>query len=402
MTRTTRLIGLYGVTQLEIANHRFLGATRYCEKQRALAIRNFRVENLDGICDRLPPWKGRADGVVLCIWRDPKSPHARLADWVLSGGVPAVSVLSDWFDDRIPMICIDPQSLAEVAVRHLVKCGCESFLFVGYRRSTGGERRGKAFRKSLAKRGRQSVEYAAEALFTGSVDDEVRVREERELARHLRELPKPLGVWALNDNFAAAVCVLCGQLSLEVPRSVKVLGVDDTCLARTNQPALSTIRTAGEEVGYRAMQILHGLLAGNVERHATIAVNDTDLVVRMSTGEQPRACHDLHEVLDHVARYACDGLTLDQLPSIAGVSRRSLEEQFRKVLGRSPAQEIRRVRLDRAKVLLSTTRFSVSRIATMVGFAESAAFSKFFTKQTGLSPREYRRQQQWTGAMSNQ
>ena len=58
----------------------------------------------------------------------------------------------------------------------------------------------------------------------------------------------------------------------------------------------------------------------------------------------------------------------------------------------TPLQEIRRVRLERAKSLLRETRLSIGRIAVMVGFEEQAAFGKFFRQQTELSPREYREQ----------
>ena len=42
------------------------------------------------------------------------------------------------------------------------------------------------------------------------------------------------------------------------------------------------------------------------------------------------------------------------------------------------------------KAIDRETKLSVSRIAAMVGFEESAAFSKFFRNQTGKSPRDFR------------
>ena len=51
------------------------------------------------------------------------------------------------------------------------------------------------------------------------------------------------------------------------------------------------------------------------------------------------------------------------------------------------------MRLEKAKDLLAKTQLFVSRIASMVGFEETASFSRFFAKQTGMSPLAYRRKQ---------
>ncbi|MFM1902806.1 MAG: hypothetical protein RLZZ440_706 [Planctomycetota bacterium] len=72
-----------------------------------------------------------------------------------------------------------------------------------------------------------------------------------------------------------------------------------------------------------------------------------------------------------------------------GVSRRTLERQFQRLVGHSPAEEIRRRRLDRAKELLNNQSVPIADVAGRVGFT-AAAFSRFFRQQTGSTPREYR------------
>jgi transcriptional regulator GlxA family with amidase domain len=83
-------------------------------------------------------------------------------------------------------------------------------------------------------------------------------------------------------------------------------------------------------------------------------------------------------------------LAVETLAQLLGISKRTFELQFRVTVGCSPRDEIQRIRCERAQELLRDTLFSVTRIASMVGFAETAAFSKFFRKQTGLSPSDYR------------
>jgi LacI family transcriptional regulator len=72
------------------------------------------------------------------------------------------------------------------------------------------------------------------------------------------------------------------------------------------------------------------------------------------------------------------------------ISRRSLEIQFQHYLGRSPAEEIRRVRLDKGCELLARTDLSIGEIASACGFANANYFAKAFRRAKGSSPTAYR------------
>jgi LacI family transcriptional regulator len=74
------------------------------------------------------------------------------------------------------------------------------------------------------------------------------------------------------------------------------------------------------------------------------------------------------------------------------VSRRSLEIQFRRYLGRSPAEEIRRVRLEKGRELLARTDMSIGEIASACGFANGTRFGVAFRKRFGKTPLAYRKQ----------
>ena len=74
------------------------------------------------------------------------------------------------------------------------------------------------------------------------------------------------------------------------------------------------------------------------------------------------------------------------------VSRRSLERRFRAALGRGLGEEIRRVRLGKAKSLLSGTEIPIGQVATNSGFSEAKHLSTVFRQETGFTPTEFRRQ----------
>jgi transcriptional regulator GlxA family with amidase domain len=60
------------------------------------------------------------------------------------------------------------------------------------------------------------------------------------------------------------------------------------------------------------------------------------------------------------------------------------------MLGRSPYQEILRLRVDHARELLLRTDWPIGRIAEEVGFEEIRSFNNVFLKAGGITPREFR------------
>ena len=66
---------------------------------------------------------------------------------------------------------------------------------------------------------------------------------------------------------------------------------------------------------------------------------------------------------------------------------------MRKLLGRSPKEEITRVQLEKAKQLLVETDLSAAAIAKQCGYSQPKYFSQVFHARVGLAPSLYRRDQ---------
>ena len=65
----------------------------------------------------------------------------------------------------------------------------------------------------------------------------------------------------------------------------------------------------------------------------------------------------------------------------------------KKVSGYPPLHWINKVSIEQSKFLLINDKLSTSDIAFKVGFADQTSFSRFFKKETGISPLDYRKQQ---------
>jgi AraC-like DNA-binding protein len=89
---------------------------------------------------------------------------------------------------------------------------------------------------------------------------------------------------------------------------------------------------------------------------------------------------------------AGDGMTVKELCGVLHVSPKTLQRHFLDIVGRTPSQELIRLRMERAKELLANTKFSIKFIAILTGYRRVSYFGDFFRRQTGLSPRAYRQQ----------
>lgn len=56
----------------------------------------------------------------------------------------------------------------------------------------------------------------------------------------------------------------------------------------------------------------------------------------------------------------------------------------------TPMQHVLNLRITTAKTLLRTTTYSVSEVASIVGYDNPLYFSRLFKKQTGLPPSDFR------------
>jgi len=82
--------------------------------------------------------------------------------------------------------------------------------------------------------------------------------------------------------------------------------------------------------------------------------------------------------------------SVDELASELAISRRQLSRKFQSIIGLSPGEFIRSVRLKRAAQLLKNTQYNISEIAYMVGFNAVKYFNLNFKDEFWVTPTQYR------------
>ena len=83
--------------------------------------------------------------------------------------------------------------------------------------------------------------------------------------------------------------------------------------------------------------------------------------------------------------------SLTDMATRAGLGERTFLRRFRAATGLKPTEYCQQLRVSKARELLEFSRQSIEQVAWQVGYADSGAFRKVFTRLVGLSPGDYRR-----------
>ncbi|MCR5820861.1 MAG: helix-turn-helix domain-containing protein [Bacteroidaceae bacterium] len=117
------------------------------------------------------------------------------------------------------------------------------------------------------------------------------------------------------------------------------------------------------------------------------SVNISPNKISINAEEEKMVEQMLQAIKEHIADEAYNA---DLLARDMAMSRASLYKKLQTMLGITPTDFIRNVRLKRAAQLLAETHLNINEIAAQVGFATPRNFSSQFKKMFGLTPSEYR------------
>lgn len=326
-------------------------------------------------------WRG--DGILA------RTGSPELAEALQVVGVPVVELRSSRTAPGVPFVGTDNEAVATLVARHLMDHGFRSFGYYGIGTEAYFVRRRNCFLEILRTAGHPC------ALFETSDDGErpaVWEQAQDRLADWVGGLPKPVGILACTDQLGFWLLDACRRAGVRVPEDVAVVGVEnEETLCTTALPPLSSVQMNGERAGYEAASLLARMMAGGFSPPAETLIEPVGLVARASSDVVAIADETLAAALHHIRDHACSGLTVNELLAAVPVSRSSLERGLRSAIGRTPAAEIRRVQLDRARLLLADTELSLAAVAEASGFVRPQTLWETFRRHFGQTPGAFRR-----------
>jgi len=148
-------------------------------------------------------------------------------------------------------VFMDDAQAADDMTTHLINAGHRRIGFIkGHPNHKGSEDRLAGYRRALDRAG---IAFDPVLVCDGEFDFDSGVRG----AGRLLDLPEPpTAIFASNDDMAAGVLAVAHDRNIELPTQLSVAGFDDTTLARTVWPPLTTIHQPMAELAQTAAEIL--------------------------------------------------------------------------------------------------------------------------------------------------
>lgn len=94
--------------------------------------------------------------------------------------------------------------------------------------------------------------------------------------------------------------------------------------------------------------------------------------------------------IDYINLHLEDDLTIEALANMLGYSDYYLSKKFKKETGKTIKEFIRTQRLERAKLLLKNSHYTILEVSDRLRFCAPSYFSDAFRKEYGISPTEFR------------
>lgn len=334
-----------------------------------------------GGSDIPPGWRG--DGAVgkLSLQHLPRFKRLR---------VPAVNTAAQvMLHKSVPSVVVNYALVGKVGAEYLLSLGLENFGFFG---GSGEDAQLAGFRATLRQARCDCLAFDNRLDPGGTLAARRRKRHHRML-KWLRALPKPIGIHTTNDANARLVIQSCISSGIGVPEEVAVLGVsNDTVICEMCHPPITSIALATERQGFEAAQLLDQLMNGLSPPREPILIDPLHVEARQSTNMLAINNADISKAAHFIRVHGCDPIRVEDVLDQVSISRSLLERQFQKVFGRTPAEEIRRIRMDKVKYLLTHSGWTMNEIASAAGFSTAEYMANRFHRATGLTPRGYRRQ----------
>jgi LacI family transcriptional regulator len=323
-------------------------------------------------------WRG--DGLIARIENE------EVARVVRSLSIPIVDVSAARLVPSLPWVETDDEGIARLAAEHLLRCGLRQFGVCGDSRFNWANWRCGAFARLIGEAGYPCEVYRPRPHETA--DSEAQFKH---IADWIAGLPKPAGVFAHYDFRGRQILDACKRRHIAVPDDLAVLSVDnEDLICELTDPPLSSVILNPQRTGYEAARLLDRMMSGESVALDKHAIPPLGIATRQSTDMLAIEDPDVADAVRFIRDHACEGIDVKDILDALPQSRRLLEGRFKKLLGRSPHDEIVRVRLARVKSLLVETQLTVQKVARLTGFKYVEHLSRLFREEFGMTPSQYR------------
>lgn len=367
--------------------HIFAGTQRYADEHGwESLIDEYADEHLAEASAKSLPF----DGVIGRV-------NAKLAEHGQRLGLPLVNV---WFNSPakadLPGIFPDMAAVGRLQAEHFLSRGLRRFAVLTCE-DDAQKLAAESFRATIAA---ADGECVREKLpLDPSRNYDAWQRSEQRIEAWLEHWQLPIGVSIASEDVGRMVIQICRRRGWRVPGDVAIIaGTNEEVLCDHPRPSLTSVEIGYERIGYEAARLLDRLMSPQTKRQTRrespeyLLLPPQGLIVRESTDFYAVDDELVTQALRFIAANSHRDINVDDVAKALHLHPRTLQRRFREVVDWPIADEIRRVRIERAKRELSHSQRSLSEIARDAGFGDRMRMYDVFRRELGVTPREYRKQ----------
>ena len=327
----------------------------------------------------LTGWK--PDGIIM---RD-----SLITKELLKLRIPTIlAIHNSKYPKELPVIKTDSPSIAKIASDHFLGKGLKNYAFCGFDDYDWSKERKFYFIRYIKNAGYKTHVYIAPKNMKKN-DWE---NEQQHVGKWLKTLPKPVGIFACNDDRGQHILEICKLINLKVPEDVAVIGVDnDPMICEIGDPPLTSIALNVESAGYEAAKLLDDLIERKKIKKRQILVSPSHIIQRQSSGILAVNDDEVASAIRFIKENAKNKIHVNDVVNATNISRRTLEKRFKKTIRRSIYDEIRSIRVELISKLLIETNLPIFQITSLFNFTDVEHISRYFKKEKGIGLREFRK-----------
>lgn len=327
----------------------------------------------------LTSWK--PDGIIM---RD-----SLITKELLKLNIPTIiAIHNSTYPKNLPTIKTDSKKIAKMASQHFLEKGLRKIAFCGFDDYEWSRERGKYFSIFNQEAGYQTHMY----IQRKGIKNRDWENEQRHVSEWIERLPKPVGIFACNDDRGQHILEVCKLMHLKVPEDIAVLGVDnDLMVCDLGDPPLTSIALNVESAGFEAAKLMDQMITSKTLSGGQILVSPLHLVQRQSSDILEVSDPEVNQAINFIKKNAQNKILVEDVVEETNLSRRTLERRFKHTIRRSIYGEIKRVRIELIAKMLIETDLPISHISSLFNFTDVEHISRYFKIEKNIGLREFRK-----------
>ncbi|MCI1859805.1 MAG: LacI family transcriptional regulator [Sporolactobacillus sp.] len=156
---------------------------------------------------------------------------------------------------KAPMISSDHYKGAEMAIEYLLSKKADPWMVITPTKSTATLERIRGFKETLIK---HHIDLDGKIIVLESTSDNYLKRSAiaDQFLKQLSHNNHVNGIFSVNDNIAYSMLQTALSLNISVPSQLKIIGFDDSPIAKIARPSITTIHQDYQQIAYKACDIL--------------------------------------------------------------------------------------------------------------------------------------------------